>query len=57
MESPSKIGTPALFNAERVLEKLARHDLVTRSLITGKFKRDRSNHHNTDGLVEIYLYS
>ena len=42
---------------ERVLEKFAKHDLVTRSLTTGMFNIDLSNHHKTEGLVEIYLYA
>ena len=57
IERASKIGTPAEFNAERVLEKFAKHDLVTRSLTTGKDSIDLSNHHKTEGLLEIYLYA
>ena len=31
----SKIGTPALFNEDKVLEKLAKQDFVTRSFVIG----------------------
>ena len=35
----SKIGTPAEFKADKVLEKFARQDLVTKSLVIGNFSK------------------
>ena len=35
----SKIGTPALFNEDKVLEKFARHDFVTKSFVIGNWRR------------------
>ena len=35
----SRMGTPAEFNADKVLEKLAKFYLVTRSLIIGNLNK------------------
>ena len=35
MVNDSKIGTPALFSEDNVLEKLAKQDFVTKSFVIG----------------------
>ena len=53
--SASKIGTPALFNEDNVLEKLAKQDFVTKSFVIGNWSNVLSYHQMKDDLVDKYL--
>ena len=51
----SKIGTPALFNEDKVLEKFAKHYFVTKSFVIGNWRRVLSYHQITEDLLDKYL--
>ena len=51
----SKIGTPALLSEDKVLEKLAREDFVTKSFVIGNLSRVLSYHQRTADLLDKYL--
>ena len=55
MVSDSKIGTPALFKDDKVLEKFAKHDLVTKSFVIGNWSKVLSYHQSTEDRLEKYL--
>ena len=51
----SKIGTPALFSEDNVLEKFAKHDFVTKSFVIGNWSNVLSYHQMKADLVDKYL--